>query len=135
MSATIFWSMALQWLVILLMLFLTAATMFLAGDASRVLGPEKGAPVFEDSRDQLVAVFEARRVPLVYVIDRDGFVAIRTVANGRLDLEDALDGAGHLQEGERVAMDDGDIVPFRGLEALDGLQPKGGSRWNGSMTG
>ncbi len=70
--------------------------------------------VVEDGGKQLAAAFDVRRVPLVYVIDRDGFVAIRTVANGRLDLEDALDGAGHLQEGEWVAMDDGDIVPVSG---------------------
>ncbi len=105
---------ALQWIVILRMLFLTPATMFLAGDAFRTLGPEKGAPVPEDTQDQLADAFDVRRVPLVYVIDRDGFMAIRTVANGRLDLEDALDGAGHLQEGEWVAMDDGDIVPVSG---------------------
>lgn len=60
--------------------------------------------VVEDIGGKLVAAFDVRRVPLVYVIDRYGLVAIRTVANGRLDLEDALDGAGHLQEGEWVAV-------------------------------
>ncbi len=41
--------------------------------------------------------FEMRFAPLVYVVDPEGRVSIRAVPNTRLQLEDALDGSGHLQ--------------------------------------
>ncbi len=59
-------------------------------------GPQ--VAVVEDGAEWPVgSAFEVRMSPLVYVIDGDGLVSIRAVPNTRVQLEDALDGSGHLQ--------------------------------------
>ncbi len=61
-----------------------------------VLSPQISA--VEDERERPISnAFEVRVEPLVYVIDREGKVVIRAVPNSLLELEDALNGSGHLQ--------------------------------------
>ena len=63
--------------------------------------------IVEDRGHELAEAFEVRKMPFVYVIDRNGQVSMRAVTNTRLDLEDALDGAGHLQQTAWVPVEDG----------------------------
>ena len=63
--------------------------------------------IVEDRGHELAEAFEVRKIPFVYVIDRNGQVSMRAVTNTRLDLEDALDGAGHLQQTAWVPVEDG----------------------------
>ncbi len=54
--------------------------------------------VVEDELERPISnAFEVEVEPLVYVIDQEGKVTIRAVPNTLLELEDALNGSGHLQ--------------------------------------
>jgi methylamine dehydrogenase accessory protein MauD len=53
--------------------------------------------VVGDTTGELARAYQVQRRPLVYVIHPDGTVAMRTVPNNRVDLEDTLDGFGRLQ--------------------------------------
>jgi thiol-disulfide isomerase/thioredoxin len=53
--------------------------------------------VVSDPEASLQKAYEVRRSPLIYVIDAEGKVAIRSVSNDLLDLEDTLAGLGRDQ--------------------------------------
>ncbi len=55
------------------------------------------AVVEDDEQRTLGTLFEARYEPFIYVTDREGRITIRAVTNSLLELQDAIDGYGHLQ--------------------------------------
>ena len=55
--------------------------------------------VVGDPESELQKAYEVERTPLVYGIDAEGKVAMRSIANDLLDLEDTLDGIGWPQGG------------------------------------
>ena len=48
--------------------------------------------VVSDADGSLQKSYDVRHVPLVYLVDPQGAIALRAVTNHLLDLEDALDG-------------------------------------------
>lgn len=58
---------------------------------------EEQIMVVGDPEKKLQEAYEVQRTPLVYFIDEEGKVAMRTVSNDLLDLEDTLDGIGRPQ--------------------------------------
>ena len=73
-------------------------------DYAAALG--KRVQVIADTAGELQTAYEAKRIPLVYVIDAEGKVAMRVVPRDLADLEDMLDRIG-VGQGKRpwVAVD------------------------------
>ncbi len=55
--------------------------------------------MLRDEKKALQEAFQVRRTPLVYLINEAGQVAMRSVANDLIDLEDTLNGIGRRQGG------------------------------------
>lgn len=58
---------------------------------------DKRAVVVSDGGGKLERSYKARFMPLVYVIDPEGKIAMRAVTNNMVEMEDAIDGIGFQQ--------------------------------------